>query len=272
MTQTRKRIFISGGASGLGRALAFTYAKAGWDVYIGDVNEKRGVATARDLKTLHPNQRVEFRRCDVTLLEDLQAVSEWLKSNWGGVDTVVNNAGVVAAGALAEQPLVDWEWILNINLLGVVRGCKVFTPLFRAQGHGQFINIASAAGFAHLPRMAAYNATKAAVIAVSETLVLELKADHIHVSVVCPTFFRTHLIESLRTQDAVARSQALKLVTEAKLSAEMIAVVIHRQAEKKRFMIMPDPEAYSVRLLKGLLPLSLFFRLLERAEKIKLER
>jgi NAD(P)-dependent dehydrogenase (short-subunit alcohol dehydrogenase family) len=130
-----------------------------------------------------------FLPCDVTKETDLAAAAQWLETNWGGVDVVINNAGVAAAGGIADYELPDWEWILDINLLGVVRGCKVFTPLFRRQGGGRFINIASMAGLMNLPKMAPYNASKAAVISLSETLAYELAADNIKVSVVCPSFF-----------------------------------------------------------------------------------
>jgi len=116
----------------------------------------------------------------------------------GGVDLVVNNATVAVAGALEATPVEDWRWIVDINLLGVVWGCRAALPLLRRQGTGLILNVASSAGFAAAPRMSAYNATKAAVIALSETLVGELAGTEVQVSVAMPGFFETRLLDRLR--------------------------------------------------------------------------
>src|SRR5687767_3586044 len=125
------RIFITGGASGLGRALAERCAKAGWRVCIGDVHDARGAETVAALKAL--GAEADFVRCDVTREEDLISVRDRLDTTWGGVDVVVNNAGVAQAGGIEDVSIDDWRWIVEINLLGVVRGCRVFTPVFRKQ-------------------------------------------------------------------------------------------------------------------------------------------
>jgi len=116
----------------------------------------------------------------------------------GGLDLLVNNAGVAVAGSLEATPVEDWRWIVDVNLLGVVWGCRAALPLLRRQGSGLILNIASAAGFAAAPSMSAYNATKAAVIALSETLVGELYGSGVQVSVAMPGFFQTHLLDRLR--------------------------------------------------------------------------
>ena len=157
-----KRIFITGGASGLGRALAERYARAGWRVCIGDLDVERCADALAAIRVHSPHSQA--LACDVTREDALQAAAEWLQREWGGVDVVVNNAGVAQMGGIAETTLDDWRWAVDINLLGVVRGCKVFAPLLRTQGGGQLVNIASMAGLVHMPQAAAYNATKAAVV------------------------------------------------------------------------------------------------------------
>lgn len=127
-----RRVFITGGASGLGRALAECFAKEGASVCIGDVDDAQG-AQAVEALAGH-GWPVHFLHCDVTRESDLQTAADWLQQAWGGVDVVVNNAGVAQMGGIADVSLADWQWIVDINLLGVVRGCKVFTPLFRRQG------------------------------------------------------------------------------------------------------------------------------------------
>ena len=160
-----QRIFITGGASGLGRALAERYTQAGARVCIGDIHEARLAETVAAL-----GATASSIRCDVTREEDLQAAAAHVEKLWGGVDVVFNNAGVAQAGAIDTLPMEDWRLIFDINVLGVVRGCKVFTPLFRRQKSGHFVNIASMAGLLDVPFMSSYNASKAAVVSLSETL------------------------------------------------------------------------------------------------------
>lgn len=248
----QQRIFITGGASGLGRALAERYAREGWRVCVGDIHAERGADTVLAIERLGGSGH--YLQCDVRREADLQAAADWLHLNWGGVDVVVNNAGVATAGGIADLPMRDWEWITDINLLGVARGCKVFTSLFRAQGHGYFINVASMAGLIHPPKMAAYCATKAAVVALSEVLAVELAADRIGVSVACPDFFRTNLTETLRAADDQVAALTRKLVTRAKVSADEIAEQVYQGMAQGRFRIVTHRRGYVAWMAKRLLP------------------
>lgn len=261
-----KRIFITGGASGLGRALAERYSRAGWRVCIGDVHEARGAETLAALRDGH------FLRCDVTQDGDLDAAAAWLQENWGGVDVVVNNAGVAIAGSITEVPLADWQWIVDINLFGVVRGCRAFTPVFRKQGSGHFVNIASMAGLVHPPMMSAYNATKAAVVALSETLRVELEPDHIAVSVVCPSFFRTNLTETLRVGNPDVKRMTHSLVNKAARSADEIAEKVYRGLERREFRVLTHRDGKAGWLLKRFLPWSLYIRMFARQTRGMMRR
>jgi NAD(P)-dependent dehydrogenase (short-subunit alcohol dehydrogenase family) len=169
----KDRIFITGGASGLGLAIAHRYARAGFKVCIGDIHDERGHEAERAIAHSGASE-VLYLRCDVRKVEDLEAVADQLDKRWGGVDIVVNNAGVAQGGPFEQVPMEDWEWVLDINLLGVVRGCKVFTPRFKRQGEGYFVNIASMAGLLDTPFMTGYNVSKAGVVMLSETLQNEL--------------------------------------------------------------------------------------------------
>ncbi len=115
-----------------------------------------------------------------------------------GLDVMVNNAGVAVAGAVEATPVDDWNWIVGINLLGVVWGCRAALPVMKRQGSGLIFNVASSAGFAAAPQMSAYNATKAGVISLSETLASELAGTGLQVSCAMPGFFRTHLLDHMR--------------------------------------------------------------------------
>ena len=262
MTQ---RVFITGGASGLGRALAERYAQAGAKVCIGDVNDQRGADTLQALRAR--GVEAHYLHCDVTREDDLQSAAAWMQTHWGGADVVVNNAGVAASGAITELSLADWQWIVDINLLGVVRGCKAFTPLLAAQQHGHIVNIASMAGLIHPPLMSAYNATKAAVVALSETLKVELAKDHVQVSVVCPAFFRTNLTETARAGDADSSRMMTKLVTKARRGADEIAALVYDGIERGDFHILTHKREARIWRLKRLLPYPLFSRMMERATK-----
>lgn len=249
------RLFVTGGAAGLGRALAARYARDGWRVCIGDVDQEAGARTAEGLA--RSGADVHFLRCDVTRDGDLEAAAAWVDERWGGVDMVVNNAGVAAAGPIAEVPLADWRWIVDINLLGVVRGCRAFVPLLLRQGAGHLVNIASLAGLIHLPFMAPYNATKAAVVALSETLRAELAASGVQVHLVCPSFFQSGIAGSARTSGAAVERLARRLVGGARLGPDEIAERIHLGVSRGRFLILTHPEGRALSLVKRWAPWAL---------------
>ena len=267
---TAKRIFITGGASGFGKALAQRYARAGYRVCIGDVHEARGEEAVSAL--CRAGHDALFIRCDVTQEADLVAVAAELDRAWGGVDVVVNNAGVAAGGGIAETPLEDWAWIVDINLLGVVRGCKAFTPVFRRQGGGTFVNVSSMAGLIHPPMMSAYNATKAAVVALSETLAVELARDGVRVSVVCPGFFRTNLTETMRTTNPDVAKMTGKLVNQAVRDADDIADYTFRAVSRGDFHVLPHPEGRAIWALKRLSPWAAYVRVLKNRTQRMLGR
>ena len=257
-----KRVFITGGASGLGQALAMHYAGQGWRVLIGDLDRERCNDTVAKLWDVSPMS--DAIACDVTIEADLQAAADWLRQRWGGVDVVINNAGVAQMGGIDIASEADWQWIVDINLLGVVRGCRIFTPLLRAQGGGQLVNIASMAGLVHMPQASAYNATKAAVVALSETLQLELDADNIVVSVVCPAFFRTALAQNMRASNPKLEAMTKRLVERARIGPEDIARQIFEGVQRGDTHILTHPEARRSWWLKRFLPYTIYLKLMRR--------
>lgn len=260
-----KRVFITGGASGLGRALAERYARAGARVCIGDINEERG----REVEALLRSRGTDatFLRCNVMHEADLHAAAAWVEQAWGGVDVVVNDAGVAVSGAITDVPIEDWRWILDVNLLGIVRGCREFTPLLRRGGGGRFVNIASMAGLVHPPLMAPYNATKAAVIALSETLYHELSPDGISVTVACPSFFRTHLAETARATTPELDAATHRLVERARTSAEEVAAIVYAAAEKGEFLVLTHADGKVAWLMKRLVPFGVYADLVARGAR-----
>ncbi len=260
-SSSSRRIFITGGASGLGRALAERYSRAGWRVCIGDLDVARCEGT---MAALANRSQCHALACDVTREADLQAAADWLEREWGGVDVLVNNAGVAQAGGIADVSLADWQWIIDINLLGVVRGCKVFVPMMRAQKHGHIVSVSSMAGLMHPPKSSAYSATKAAVVALSEALKVELAGDGIRVSVVCPGFFRTQLAANMRASDFKAERLTHKLVEGAKFGAEEIAERVFRGVERGDFHILTHREESIGWMLKRFLPFELYLKAMKR--------
>jgi NAD(P)-dependent dehydrogenase (short-subunit alcohol dehydrogenase family) len=249
-----KRIFVTGGASGFGRALAERWARAGYRVCIGDINEGRLAETLTSLRGL--GAVAHALTCDVTKEIDLEDARKWLEENWGGVDIVVNNAGVAVGGR-----------IIDINLLGVVRGCRTFTPLFQKQGGGRFVNVSSMAGLIHPPMMSAYNATKAAVVALSETLSIELARDKIAVSVVCPSFFRTNLTETMRAGSSDIAAVTNKLVNKASRGADEIADLTFKAVERGDFHVLTHADGRAAWMLKRFAPFSVYARAITKNTK-----
>ncbi len=264
------RVLITGAASGLGKALALAYAEKGGRIALVDVNEARGRETLAAVQTL--GAQGFFHQADVRSSDCFEQLLAEVTQRWGGLDVLINNAGVAAHGAIDEAPIVDWQWILDINLMAVVRACRTFVPLFKAQGHGTIINIASMAGLLHSADMGSYSVSKAGVVALSETLYAELRMLGIKVSVVCPGFFQTNLIESLRSPDPAAESLVKKLLTLSRIDADDIAAIIVRKAAAGTFMILPHAIYRPLWLLKRWFPSLYLFILIRLAGSIKKQR
>ncbi len=150
-----RRVLVTGAASGLGAALTAAFRARGDEVLATDL-------AGADL-TL-----------DITSDDDWAAALAHVEDTWGGLDLLVNNAGVAGGGRLDVATMDEWEWITRINLFGVVRGTRAFVPMFKAQRSGHIVNVASLAGLVHPAGMASYNAVKAAVVALTETTGHEL--------------------------------------------------------------------------------------------------
>ncbi len=245
MTQ---RVFITGGASGLGRAIALRYAKDGARVCIGDINPEQGVEVEQEIN--QAGGEGHFVECDVRRLSDLEKIRDELVEKWGGIDIVVNNAGVASAGSIEDTTITDWEWIIDINVMGVVRGCKAFTPQLKKQRQGTIVNVASMAGLMLAPMMNSYNVSKAGVIALSETLSQELRHDGISVSCVCPAFFQTNLTNSMRSDIPGIQQNVNKLMKRSDVTADDVAEDIHRAVKQGDFWVMPHAKERRMWMLK----------------------
>ena len=222
-----RRVLVTGGASGLGLALVRALVARGDHVLATDLQADRPDALP---------EAAAYLPLDVRSDDAWAAALAHVRETWGGLDLLVNNAGVAAGGRIDVATMDEWHWIVDINLLGVVRGCRTFTPLLKEQGNGHIVNTASLAGLVHAPGMAAYNTVKAGVVALSETLSHELAPHGIDVSVVCPSFFRTNLGSSFQgadTRDGGGRQEDGQRVTAQRRRGRRRRRPRHRRAPRR---------------------------------------
>ncbi len=191
-----------------------------------------------------------FLHLDVRSDDDWAAARDWVVREWGGLDVLVNNAGVAGGGRIDVAGMDEWQWITEINLFGVVRGTRTFAPVFKQQRSGHVVNVASLAGLVHPAGMGSYNAVKAAVVAFSETVGHELAEYDVRCSVVCPSYFRTRLIENMQGADTAVGQVIGGLVAAAPLGPEEIAAAVLEGMDRGDELILPDDAARAAYVLK----------------------
>jgi NADP-dependent 3-hydroxy acid dehydrogenase YdfG len=256
---TERRVLITGAGSGLGRALAKRYAADGFAVCCADIKAERAAETAAMLAGAgHIALEV-----DVGVDRSVEAMRDQARERWDSIDVVINNAGVASGGGLMDATMDEWHWMLNINLLGVVRGCRAFVPWLTAQRRGQIINVASFAALAGAPNIMTYGVAKGGVVTLSEQLRAELHDTGVKVSVVCPSFFKTNLLENFGGNDARMKAVAGKLMESATVSADDVADHIYEAARRGRFLILPTPGEPLRWRLKRFAPETYFKQLLK---------
>jgi len=192
-----KTAFITGGASGIGLGMARAFGRAGMNIVVADIDRQAAAAAVEQLAS----QQIKAAPvlCDVSEREALRAAAQEAIAAFGKVHVVCNNAGVAVGGQIGSVGERDWDWIVDVNLKGVVHGTEIFVPLIAGHGEGgHIINTASMAGMISPPGLEPYSATKFAVVAMSEGWFLQLNPLNIGVSVLCPGFVRTRIHESGR--------------------------------------------------------------------------
>jgi NAD(P)-dependent dehydrogenase (short-subunit alcohol dehydrogenase family) len=197
---------VTGGGSGIGRALTLALAREGAKVVVADVDEAAMESVAREARD-HGAQAVTVRT-DVTELVQVQALAERAWKTFGAVHVLCNNAGVATWGGLEKATHRDWQWVLGVNLWGVIHGVEAFVPRMIAGGQpGHIVNTASMAGLIASQGLGVYNTSKYAVVGLSETLAKDLKPYGIGVSVLCPMGVETRIRESERSRPAALRNE-----------------------------------------------------------------
>jgi NAD(P)-dependent dehydrogenase (short-subunit alcohol dehydrogenase family) len=249
-----KVVVITGGASGIGRALADRFAVEGSKIVLADIEPGALEEAAAELRA--GGTTVLAVSTDVSSPEQVQALCDRTLAEFGRVDVVCNNAGVAASGLAWEHTLADWEWVLGVNLWGVIHGVRTFVPvMLRQGGEGHIVNTASVAGLTSSPFMSIYNVAKHAVATLSETLHkdLGLLGAPIKVSVLCPGFVRTRIMDAERNRPASLQNptpaqhdphmeEMARAAIAAGLPPEEAAAQVVDAVKNERFYVLTHPK------------------------------
>jgi NADP-dependent 3-hydroxy acid dehydrogenase YdfG len=245
-------IAITGAGSGFGAALARLYASRGWNVAVTDIDEQRAHETLQEVETQSGNSF--SMQLDITRAKHWQQLQDTVLERWGGLEVLVNNAGVAAAGNIEETSMEDWAWVLDIDLMGVVRGCHQFAPVMKKQKAGHIVNISSFAGLAGLPFISAYGVAKAGVVALSEALRAEMHPYGVGVTVACPSFVKTGLLDTFRSTRPDSKSRVTRWMETSGVSAEDIAEKIAGAVERNNFLLLTHAQTRTAWRLKRWFP------------------
>ena len=242
---------VTGAASGLGRAMALAFAGEGMHAALADVDEPGLKSTLNEVQSR--GVRAFAMRVDVSRYQEVESFCSKAIAQFGATHVVCNNAGVSPLGAVWENTLADWQWILGVNLWGVIHGVRAFVPGLLAQGEGHVVNTASVAGLISPPGMGAYNVTKHAVVALSESLYhdLRLRGSPVGVSVLCPAYVPTGIADSERNRprellnpaksSSKEETMLKKAVASGKLSADDVARAVVAAVKEERFYVLTHP-------------------------------
>ncbi len=254
-----KLALITGAGSGIGRATALKFASLGAKLILCDLNR----ATLEETKLLLAKKAdiATLEIADVSDWQAMQDLADRVHKQHGALDILVNNAGVASAGRFLDTPIEDWQWLIGINFMGVVHGCKAFGQQMTERGSGHIINIASAAGFYAAPEMSAYSATKHAVMGLSESLRIELAAHHVGVSAICPGVINTNIVKTMRAHGEISNAQdkVVELYRKRNYGPEHVANAIVSAIIHNRAVVPVSPEAWALYAGKRLMPDALDF-------------
>jgi len=258
---TGRTAVITGAASGFGLEVSRIAAGKGMAVVMADIQQDALDRAAAEISAL--GAQVLPHRLDVSSAAEVEALAAATRKRFGAPHFVFNNAGVGSGGLIWELGVRDWEWVLGVNLMGVVHGVRVFTPMMLAAAkqdpsyEGHIVNTASMAGLLNPPNMGIYNVSKHAVVSLSETLYhdLRLVSDQVTASVLCPYFVPTGITRSERNRpddlrdykltrsQLVARAMSDKAVSSGKVTAATVAQFVFDALAEQRFYIYSHPHA-----------------------------
>lgn len=231
---------VTGGGSGIGRSLAHAFAKRGARIVLADIERPTLDAVASELE--QAGSDVLALRVDVADSKQVADLAGAVYDTFGAAHVLCNNAGIGHGGRISDLSLEEWDWVLRVNLFGVIHGLHAFLPRMLASGEpSHIVNTASLAGLVSMPGLAPYSASKYAVVAISEALAMECAGSNVGVSVLCPGFVRTRIAES----DRLARPEipARPLTPEREQMQNLVRMMIGAGA---------DPDLIAQRVLEGI--------------------
>ena len=254
---TGKTVLVTGAASGIGKETALACARRGAGLVICDMNEAGLAETAHQIRTLARD--VIAHRIDVANRDEMRQFADTVHAQVDAIDILMNNAGVGLGAGFLETTLNDWEWILGVNLKGVIYGCHFFIPPMVARGRGgHVINVASAAAFVATEALAAYSTTKYAVLGLSEALRDELLRHRIGVTAVCPGIINTPITATSPLRGAndtpEMRRRMIEVYQRRNYGPERVARNILKAVQHNRAVAPISPEAWAMYYLKRLMP------------------
>lgn len=242
---------VTGAGSGIGRSFALELAKRGGTIVCSDINLDAAKETVALVEAL--GAKAFAVQCDVAKEEQVNQLAEQAEQLMQSpVTLVINNAGIGLGGKFDEMSSEDWKWCMDINLWGVIYGCRAFVPKFKQLGHGAIINVASAASFTAAPEMTVYNVSKAGVRALSETLSAELRKSNIKVNVLCPTLVPTNIIKNGKVPHKGLLDYALTNL--AFTTSDKVAKLTLDRLDKGELYTIPQIDAKLFWLMKRTAP------------------
>lgn len=260
-----KNVLITGAGSGLGREMAIYYAQLGARVVVADLLVERAEQTLA-LLSAGDHFAVEI---DVAQVQMWTALAARLKSELGSLHVLINNAGIASSGDFLDTTEHEWDRVIAINLTSVQHGCKSMLPLMLGQRGGVIINTASFAGLAAAPDTGIYGVAKAAVVAYSEILRGQVYARGIHVACLCPSFFKTQLLESFSPGHDRMRKAASQLMERSDITATDVAKFAVDRAHAGDFLLLPHKESRTRWRMKRWLPEFYFKKMLQMVKRDK---
>ena len=244
---------VTGAASGIGRGMAERWCREGMKVVLADVEDEALALAEKELSAT--GAEVLAVRTDVSKAEDMDALAAAAVERFGTVHLVCNNAGVGGGGLVQQLTEKDWQWVLGVNMWGVIHGQRVFLPILMEQNEGHIVNTASVAGLISSPFMSPYCASKFAVVGISECLQKELamQGSNVGVSVLCPGFVNTKIADSdrnrpaeLQREDPLVADEGMREMLRQVLAAGMpcddVAGCVADAVKNNRFYILTHPD------------------------------
>jgi NAD(P)-dependent dehydrogenase (short-subunit alcohol dehydrogenase family) len=252
-----RTVLVTGAGSGIGRETALLAARRGAGLAICDLNEA-GLAEV-ETAARAMGRGVLARRVDVADRDQMREFADTVHGEAGPVDLLVNNAGVALAAGLLDTEPEDWDWIVAINVMGVVHGCHFFIPKMVERGTGGHVaNVSSMAGFHASPALVAYSATKFAVLGLSEALREELRPHRIGVTAICPGIINTPITRNARARgrvdDPVRRERLVSLYQRRNYGPDRVAQNILKAVQRNRSVAPIAPEAWLAYAIKRVSP------------------